>query len=96
MRAGSDIGYCDSEFKKDWRTPFNYTEEDIKANVEALGFKLNHVTLCEKVMDLAIVDLQTGIGYDYYDLEYSVYEVWIKNDFLNSYNEMFNKEDLEK
>ena len=38
MRAGSDIGYCDSDHPK---APFEWCKEDIKANVEALGFNLD-------------------------------------------------------
>ena len=95
-RAGSDIGYCDSDYRDTFcsQENYNYTEDDIRTNVEALGFKLNEVQLCESTMELYITDAKTGISYDYYDLEYHIYDVWTRQDFLISYNEKFNKEEL--
>ena len=62
MRAGSDIGYCDSDHPK---APFEWCEEDIKANVEALGFNLDDVNLGDNEMDLYLTDKDTQVGYDY-------------------------------
>jgi hypothetical protein len=84
MRAGSDIGYCDSDHPK---APFEWCEKDIKANVEALGFELVDVVLGDYKMDLHLTDIDTKIGYDYYDFEYKFYEKFTRKDFLNEYDE---------
>ena len=53
MRAGSDIGYCDSDHPK---APFEWCEKDIEANVEALGFELVDVNLGEnKIFEILMI-----------------------------------------
>lgn len=87
MRAGSDIGYCDSDYP---RAPFDWCEEDIKANVNALGFDLEDVHLGDNKMDLYLTDKETKIGYDYSDLEYHIYETFVRKDFLREYDERYS------
>ena len=87
MRAGSDIGYCDSDYPK---APFEWCEQDIKANVEALGFKLEEVILGDYKMRLYIIDKDTHVAYDYEDLEYTTYETFTRRDFLREWDERFS------
>jgi hypothetical protein len=87
MRAGSDIGYCDSDHPK---APFEWCEEDIKANVETLGFDLEDVTLGAYKMDLYLIDKDNSVAYDYIDLEYDTYKVFNRNDFLKEYDNRFS------
>ena len=87
MRAGSDIGYCDSDHPK---APFEWCKEDIKANVEALGFNLDDVNLGDNKMDLYLTDKDTQVGYDYYNLEYKLYENFTAKDFLREYDDRFS------
>tara|TARA_R100000278_G_scaffold38353_1_gene34013 strand:+ start:2051 stop:2344 length:294 start_codon:yes stop_codon:yes gene_type:complete len=96
MRAGSDIGYCDSDYRANNTVEnFVYTENDIKANLESLGFELVDITFCDFTIDLYIKDKKTGKEYDFYDLRYDEYEYFIRKDFLNNYDEIFTKKDLE-
>ena len=92
MRAGSDIGYCDSDYPK---APFEWCEQDIKANVEALGFKLEEVILGDYKMRLYLIDKNTDLAYDFEDLEYDIYETYTRKDFLTEYTKKWYKEDLE-
>lgn len=87
MRAGSEIGYCDSDYP---RAPFEWCEQDIKANVEALGFNVADVQLGENKMDLYLEDSDTSVAYDFYDLEYSTYEQFTRRDFLREWDERFS------
>ena len=87
MRAGSDIGYCDSDYQ---RAPFQWCEQDIKANVEALGFNLADVILGDNKMDLYLKDSENNVAYDFYDLEYSIYEKFTRRDFLREWGERFS------
>jgi hypothetical protein len=87
MRSGSDIGYCDSDYS---RAPFEWCEQDIKANVEALGFYLEDVNLGEYKMDLYLTDKDTSIAYDYENLEYDTYEILTRKDFLNEYDNRYS------
>ena len=87
MRAGSDIGYCDSDYP---RAPFEWCEQDIKANVEALGFNLADVILGDNKMDLYLKDSENNVAYDFYDLEYSIYEKFTRRDFLREWGERFS------
>ena len=87
MRAGSDIGYCDSDYP---RAPFEWCEQDIKANVEALGFTLEDVKLGDHKMDLYLTDKETHTGYDYIDLPYDIYQIFTRKDFLRDYNERYS------
>jgi len=87
MRAGSDIGYCDSDHPK---APFEWCEKDIKSNVEALGFNLADVKLGDSKMDLYLEDSDNNVAYDFYDLEYSIYETFIRKDFLREWDERFS------
>ena len=87
MRAGSEIGWCDSDHPK---APFEWCEQDIKANVEALGFNLADVRLGENKMDLYLEDSDTNVAYDFYDLEYAFYEVFTRKDFLREWDERFS------
>ena len=97
MRAGSDIGYCDSEYRaKHTVDNFCYTKNDIKANVEAMGFELEDVQFFDHGIDLYLVDNKTGIGYDFFNLRYDEYECYIRKDFLKMADEFWNKEELEK
>ena len=90
MRAGSDIGYCDSDYRENQTiSNFVFTEKDIKANIEALGFDLEDVILGENKMDLHLTDKETAIGYDYINLEYHNYETFTRKDFLREYDERF-------
>lgn len=93
MRAGSDIGYCDSDHPK---APFEWCEEDIKANVEALGFELVDVQLFDHGIDLYLVDKKSGIGYDLYNLLYDEYEYFTRKDFIKMADECHNIEELQK
>lgn len=87
MRAGSDIGYCDSDHPK---APFEWCEKDVKANVEALGFELEDVILGDYKMRLYLIDKDTNVAYDYEDLEYTTYETFTRRDFLREYDERFS------
>jgi len=87
MRAGSDIGYCDSDYS---RAPFVWCEKDIQANVEALGFCLEDVQLGDYKMDLYLIDKDTDVAYDYEDLEYSTYEKCTRTDFLKDYSNRYS------
>ena len=87
MRAGSDIGYCDSDHPK---APFEWCEQDIKANVEALGFNLVGVHLGDYKMQLYLIDKDTDVAYDYEDLEYDTYETFTREDFLRNWDERFS------
>jgi len=87
MRAGSEIGWCDSNHPK---APFEWCEQDIKANVEALGFNLADVMLGEDKMDLYLEDSDTNVAYDFYDLEYCFYEKFTRNDFLREWDKRFS------
>ena len=87
MRAGTDIGYCDSDHPK---APFEWCKEDIKANVEALGFHLEDVNLGDYKMDLYLIDKETDITYHYDDLDLSSYETFTRKDFLREYDEIFS------
>ena len=87
MRAGSDIGYCDSEHPK---APIEWCEKDIEANLEALGFSLFDVNLGDYKMDLYITDKDTQVGYDYIDLPYGIYEIFTRKDFLRDYDERYS------
>jgi hypothetical protein len=87
MRAGSDIGYCDSDYP---RTNFEWCELDIQANIEALGFELEDVHLSDCVMDLYLIDKDTNVAYDYIDLPYHIYETFTRRDFLKEYDNRFS------
>tara|TARA_R100001440_G_scaffold13790_1_gene23756 strand:- start:226 stop:555 length:330 start_codon:yes stop_codon:yes gene_type:complete len=87
MRAGSDIGYCDSDYP---RAPFEWCEQDIKANVEALGFNLEDVNLGTYKMDLYLTDKDTYVGYDFFNFEYTIYETFTRKDFLREYDEIYS------
>jgi hypothetical protein len=91
MRAGSDIGYCDSDYRENNTVDnFAYTEKDIIANVEALGFNLHDVQLGDKKMDLYLEDKDTYVGYDYLNFEYTIYETFTRKDFLREYDEIYS------
>lgn len=91
MRAGSDIGYCDSDYRENQTiSNFIFTEKDIKANIEAMGFDLEDVILGENKMDLYLTDKETAIGYDYINLEYHNYETFTRKDFLREWNERYS------
>ena len=79
MRAGSDIGYCDSDHPK---APFEWCEKDVKANVEALGFELEDVILGDYKMRLYLIDKDTNVAYDFEDLYYDTYKTFTRRDFL--------------
>jgi hypothetical protein len=87
MRAGSDIGYCDSDHPK---APFEWCEQDIKTNVEALGFMLEEVILGDYKMRLYLIDKDTNVAYDYEDLYYDTYETFTRRDFLKEYDNRFS------
>tara|TARA_R100001086_G_scaffold14069_1_gene7088 strand:+ start:1285 stop:1611 length:327 start_codon:yes stop_codon:yes gene_type:complete len=87
MRAGNDIGYCDSEHPK---APFEWCEKDIEANLEALGFSLYDVNLSDYKMDLYITDKETNVAYDFYNLEYYFFENFLREDYLKEYDERWS------
>jgi len=91
MRAGSDIGYCDSDYRENNTVDnFAYTEKDIIANVEALGFNVYDVILGQDKMDLYLEDKDTLVYYDYYNFEYLLYETFTRKDFLREYDGRFS------
>ena len=87
MRAGSDIGYCDSDHPK---APLELCEEDIKANVEALGFELDSVIIGGNIIELYLTDKDTHVCYDYYDLEQDIYKEFTRKDFLREWDQRFS------
>tara|TARA_Y100000114_G_C11655508_1_gene276378 strand:- start:393 stop:707 length:315 start_codon:yes stop_codon:yes gene_type:complete len=90
MRAGTDIGYCDSDYRENnTMNNFPYCEEDIIAHLRKLEFYVNAVELREEKMDLYLEDNETLISYNFYDLEYYLYEEFTRKDFLREYDERF-------
>ena len=86
MRAGSDIGYCDSDYRE--HNTHSYISDDFVNNiVEAAGFDLFDAQLGEKTLDLYIIDKETDIEYDYYDLSYDELESYTRKEFLNNYDQ---------
>lgn len=86
MRAGSDIGYCDSDYREN--NTHSYICDDFVNNiVEAAGFDLFDAQLGEKTLDLYITDKETDIDYDYYDLSYDELESYTRKEFLNNYDQ---------
>ena len=91
MRAGSDIGYCDSDYRENNTVDnFPYCEEDIIAHLRTLQFFVNAVELREEEMDLYLEDNETRVSYNFYGLEYSYYEEFTRKDFLREYDERFS------
>ena len=87
MRAGSDIGYCDNDQPK---APFEWCEQDIRTNLKALGFEVGHIYLKDNNFDLYLTDIDTQVGYDFEDLEYTTYEEFTRNDFLKEWDQRFS------
>ena len=87
MRAGSDIGYCDSDQPK---APFEWCEQDIRTNLKAFGFEVGHIYLKDNNFDLYLTDIDTQVGYDFEDLEYTTYEEFTRNDFLKEWDQRFS------
>ena len=91
MIAGSDIGYCDSNYRENNTVDiFSYCEKSMRANLEKLGFEVGHIYLKENNLDLHLTDLDTRISYDFEDLDYDTYETFTREDFLREYDERFS------
>ncbi len=91
MRAGGDIGYCDSDYRENNTVDnFPYCEEDIIAQLRTKEFFVNAVELREENMDLYLEDNQTLVTYIFYNLEYYLYKEFTRKDFLREYDERFS------
>lgn len=91
MRAGDDIGYCDSDYR-DGSMLFSHdlSEEIIRGQMSDMGFRLEDVQLGEYMMQLYLCDTDTGVLYDFFDLEIDIYESFTRKDFLKEYDERWS------
>tara|TARA_R110001583_G_scaffold35622_7_gene118331 strand:- start:317 stop:661 length:345 start_codon:yes stop_codon:yes gene_type:complete len=92
MRAGSDIGYCDSEYRRNNtnNTYGNISESDVESTVESFGFIMHDANLCEEAIDLYLIDKETEIAYDYFDLSYEDYNRFKRKDYLEYYDQRYS------
>ena len=80
-RAGSDIGYCDSDYRDNNTTDNNPSSSDIEESFEKSGCTDVMAITSEHYID-EISFVYEGIFYRRYDLEYSEYDNTTFQDFM--------------
>ena len=83
-RAGNDIGYCDSDYRKNNTVDFQPSEKEVRESLESLGFSVEDIRLGERDLDLYIT--HETIAYDFIDLDWDSYNTFTKDDYLNQYD----------
>ena len=53
-RAGSDIGYCDSNYRENNTVSYMPSEEDVTKHLESMGFDVSDVRVGDKDLDIYI------------------------------------------
>ena len=84
MRAGSNIGYCDSEFRNNNTVPNLRSEEDVTNHLESMGFEVNDIRVGDNDLDIYIT--YNGLSYDFVDFDWDCYESFDKDNYLKEYD----------
>ena len=88
MRAGSDIGYCDSNYKNNNTVPNLPSEEDVTNHLESMGFEVNDIRVGDNDLDIYIT--YNGLSYDFVDFDWDCYESFDKVNYLKEYDEVYS------
>lgn len=87
-RAGSDIGYCDSDYRKNNTVPNLPSEEDVTKHLESMGFEVEDVRVGDNDLDIYIN--HEGLAYDFIDLDWDCYELFAMDDYLKEYSDVYS------
>tara|TARA_R100000030_G_scaffold77526_1_gene60442 strand:+ start:446 stop:778 length:333 start_codon:yes stop_codon:yes gene_type:complete len=87
-RAGSDIGYCDSNYRKNNTVDYLPSEEDVTNHLQSMGFDVADVRVGDKDLDIYIE--YEGLAYDLVDLDWDCYESFGVDDYLREYDEVYS------
>jgi|TARA_R100000479_G_C6244330_1_gene150012 hypothetical protein len=87
-RAGSDIGYCDSNYRENNTVSYMPSEEDVTKHLESMGFDVSDVRVGDKDLDIYIE--YEGLAYDLIDLDWDCYESFGIDDYLREYDEVYS------
>ena len=87
-RAGSDIGYCDSDYRENNTVGYTPSEEDVTKHLESMGFDVADVRVGEKDLDIYIE--YEGLAYDLTDLDWDCYKSFGTDDYLTQYDEVYS------
>ena len=63
---------------------------DLESTVESFGFIMHDANLCEEAIDLYLIDKETEIAYDYFDLSYEDYNRFKRKDYLEYYDQRYS------
>ena len=84
-RAGSDIGYCDSDYRENNTNRNLPSDEEVTKHLESIGLQVDDLRLGEEDLDIYFV--HEGICYEIHDLDWDDYECFEKEDYLENYSE---------
>jgi len=87
-RAGSDIGYCDSDYRNNNTVSNLPSEEDVTKHLESIGFHVADVRVGDKDLDIYIE--YDGLAYDLVDLDWDCYESFGMDDYLKEYDDVYS------
>ena len=86
-RAGSDIGYCDSDYREN-SSPMLPSEGDVTNHLVSMGFEVDDLRLGDNDLDIYIS--HKGVGYDFIDLSWDDYETFTFQDYLKGYDNIYS------
>jgi hypothetical protein len=87
-RAGSDIGYCDSDYRANNTADNLPSDKEVASHLESMGFDVEDVRVGDNDLDIYIN--YEGLAYDLLDLDWDCYETFEKEDYLREYNDVYS------
>jgi len=86
-RAGSDIGYCDSDHRENG-SPMLSSEADVTKHLVSMGFEVEDVRVGDDDLDIYIN--YEGVAYEFIDLTWDDYDNFSQEDYLKGYDNIYS------
>ena len=86
-RAGSDIGYCDSNHRENG-SPMLQSEGDVTNHLASMGFEVEDVRVGDDDLDIYIN--YGGVAYEFIDLSWDDYNNFSQEDYLKGDDKIYS------